>query len=417
MSAYARLALGTVLAITAACSDDATPATGGGDAGGGDENGAGPPAGGGAGAGASGAGGQGGAPPPPAACPRGPNAPSAIGVWEEISPPEFKNPSNMESASLVVNPVDLSVYAAAGNKTNGGDGGTGVFKSTDCGATWAKVSTGENGAKLETGVIWSMRIDFDEPERMYLASGYGNDPTIYRSLNGGVDWQPLAPDPEEVVNDFVQAIGMNPNDSKHVAITFHDNCAAPYTPMCLSQTKDGGDTWTLFNGPSALPGWAEGASISVLGDDSYLLAADTGGWFTDDAGESWTKVIEGVHYGVYGGGVHFGSDGAAYLGMANQGVFRSVASGGAALGAEWSLIPGSPQAALVIDDGTRIYASYLHDLGGQPFWSAPLGDQTTWTNMPSATIGRGSGMWGYAPTHHLIYSANLGAGVWRLATE
>jgi len=29
-----------------------------------------------------------------------------------------------------------TVYAAAGNKTNGGNAGTGVYKSIDCGATF-----------------------------------------------------------------------------------------------------------------------------------------------------------------------------------------------------------------------------------------------------------------------------------------
>jgi Photosynthesis system II assembly factor YCF48 len=343
--------------------------------------------------------------------------PGRVGVWEDITPPELAQPDNMEAATIAIDPIDCSVYATAGNKTNGGDGGTGVFKSSDAGATWSKISTGENGAKLETGVIWSLRIDPEQPQRMYLASGYGNDPTIYRSVDGGVDWEMLNADPEDAVNDFAQAIGMDRADPMHLVITWHDTCVAPHTPLCLSETRDGGDSWTIVDGPPELPGWAEGASITIVAADSLLLAADSGAWFSSDDGGSWAKVIEGVHYGSYGGGAHFGPDGAAYLGMANQGVFVSRADGDELLGASWSLIPGSPQAAVLVDDGTRLYATYLHDTGGQPFYSAPLDDLSTWTNMPSPSIGRGSVMLAYDPTRKLIYSANLAAGLWRLRTQ
>jgi photosystem II stability/assembly factor-like uncharacterized protein len=34
---------------------------------------------------------------------------------------------------------------------------------------------------------------------MYMNNGYGNEPTIYKSTNGGVDWTALNPDPEHLV--------------------------------------------------------------------------------------------------------------------------------------------------------------------------------------------------------------------------
>lgn len=344
-------------------------------------------------------------------------APGRVGVWEEITPVELGTPDNMEVATIAINPIDCSVYATAGNETNGGDGGTGVYKSSDAGATWAKISTGESSEKLETGVIWSLRIDPETPERMYLASGYGNDPTIYRSVNGGVDWEMLDADPDDTVVDFAQAIGMDRDDPLHLAITWHETCSAPHTPMCLSETRDGGDTWTILDGPPSLPGWAEGASITIMGETSLLLAADSGGWFTPDSGATWTRVIDGVHYGSYGGGAHFGPDGSAYLGIANQGVFVSRPGGEQPVGASWELMPGSPQAAVLIDDGTTLFATYLHDTSGQPFFSTPLDDETTWTHMDSPSIGRGSVMLAYDETRHLVYSANLAAGIWRLRTQ
>jgi hypothetical protein len=91
-----------------------------------------------------------------------PNLP-APGSWENISPPAFSSPANMETLSVVVDPSDQSVYAAAGNKTNGGNGGTGVYRSKDCGATFELVSTGMNGDKLATGDPWGDARRFRPP--------------------------------------------------------------------------------------------------------------------------------------------------------------------------------------------------------------------------------------------------------------
>ena len=43
----------------------------------------------------------------------------APGAWHNISPAALSMPANMETLAVVVNPIDQTVYAAAGNKTNG----------------------------------------------------------------------------------------------------------------------------------------------------------------------------------------------------------------------------------------------------------------------------------------------------------
>jgi hypothetical protein len=106
------------------------------------------------------------------ACPSGAGS-QDIGVWEEVSPPAFHNPSNMETSGVAVNPLDESVFAAAGNITNGGTPpiSTGIYKSTDCGATWSLVSTGTHGADLKTGAAWVLLIDPAVPSTMYVDNG------------------------------------------------------------------------------------------------------------------------------------------------------------------------------------------------------------------------------------------------------
>jgi hypothetical protein len=354
-------------------------------------------------------------------------ADAAAGIWQDVTPPEFLNPSNLEPWGVAVNPQDGTVFAGAGNITNGCGGSgqpaciaTGIYRSTDCGATWTLVSTGRSSANLKTGDPWAIRVDPVHPQTMYVNNGYGNNPTLYKSTNGGVDWDPLVPDPENVLgghNNFVQAVAMDPARPEHLVVTFHDNCGAPYNANCLSETTDGGATWRVFSGPAELTGWGEAASVTIFSDKGFLYGSPQGwgGFYTGDAGQTWTKVLTGPMYGSYGGGARIARDGTAYVGVANTGVFYS-----SNLGASWTQIAGSPQASVVCDDGVNLYANYGWDSSSRPYYFAPLAGLTTasppkWTNMASSGI-TGANMLEYDPTHHLLYAASPGSGIWRLAT-
>jgi hypothetical protein len=257
-----------------------------------------------------------------------------------------------------------------------------------------------------------MMIDPGDAETIYMNNGYGNDPTLYKSTNAGVDWTQLATHPDKGVTAHVQAMGMDPNDPNHIAVTFHDNCMSPWNGLCLSYSTDAGDTWHLFNGPSALTGWQEAATISVLGPTSYLYAAN-GAWYTDDAGGSWDKVVDSGFYASYAGSTLF-ADGKLFLGGAGS-VLQSTAE---PLGSAFTSIPGSPSMTTMISDGTKIYGGNAWNTGGNPMYSAPLDDFTTFTqNMTAPSMTRGPYQFAYDPVHHLIYAACIGAGLWRMVTE
>jgi hypothetical protein len=329
------------------------------------------------------------------------------GTWEKISPPEFLDPSNMETLAVVVGIQDQRVYAAAGNKTNGGNEGTGILESTDCGSTWTVKTTGTNSDKLLTGDPWAVMIDPRDPEVLYMNNGYGADPTLYKSTNGGVDFTQLSTHPTEGVTMHVQAIAMDPNDPDHIAVTYHGNCESPYNALCLSYSTDAGDNWTLFNGPASLAGWQEAATLSIFGPGQYVFVAGTA-WYTDDTGESWTKVAEGGLFGSYAGGMAIAPDGTVYMGGNN--VYKSNDNG-----ATWDVIPGSPKSSVLIHDGDTLFSS--HPYGGEmPVWFADLDDTTSWTNMQQNT-GRGANQLAYDSVHHILYAANWQPGLWRLVTK
>ena len=68
----------------------------------------------------------------------------SVGTWQNVEPAAFHSPSNMQTIAVAVNPKDQSVFAAASNKTNGGNGSTGIYKST---RLWLDLDGVEHGAR------------------------------------------------------------------------------------------------------------------------------------------------------------------------------------------------------------------------------------------------------------------------------
>jgi hypothetical protein len=341
---------------------------------------------------------------------------SKVGVWENVEPDAFHMPANMQTIAVAVNPKQGSVYASASNRTNGGDGCTGIYKSMDCGSTWKLQSTGASSEKLKTGQLWAMLIDPVEPDNVYAANGYGDGPTLYKSPNGGVDWVALKPDAEDVLpghNNFVQCVAMEQKNPKHIAVTFHDNCGKNYNQLCFSRSVDGGANWQLFNGPN-IGGWQEAATFSVLGPTHYFYLSGAGAWFTPDTGKTWTKVIEKGFFARYAGSVTIAPDGTAYAAGALEHLFFSKETDGSPLGAVWKVVENSPQSTNVIHDGVNLIAAQVN---GPPFFTAKLSDPTVWTHMDTPSVTAGSSEMAFDPVHNVLYSANFENGLLRMVTK
>ena len=122
----------------------------------------------------------------------------------------------------------------------------------------------------------------------------------------------------------------------------------------------------------------------------------------------------------YGGSTLFGSDGTLYV-ATKTGIFKST---GQAIGTQWTQLANSPQSDVIIDDGTYLYASNTWagtdpsgNGQGKVFWQAPLSDLTAWKQPTQPDSPRGSYEFAYDKTHHIIYSANMIGGLWRLITQ
>jgi hypothetical protein len=328
------------------------------------------------------------------------NAP--IGEWEQIG-----LPSEIGNAITVLldpsRPGTVYLGAGAGENSYGGPG-IGIYKTTDCGATWNHIEFGVGGEVIGSGAQWNLLIDAENPDTIYGNSGYGGL-GVYRSDNGGVDWVDITPVDDDAPS-FVAIMGMDRTDPKHLVLTFHENCTGPYAPMCMAESTDRGDSWRIFKGPTG--GWGEGAGPVVLGPTTFLYAGPADGlWYTSDSGDNWEKVAENANCM----GNYVADDGTAYL-CAMSGILTSPDWH------TWTPLQNAPKCTGMTSDGVNLYVSHQNDYFEHPFWTAPLSSPTSWTDMDSMSITDGGGYtMGYDADHHVIYSANMLAGMYRYRTE
>lgn len=326
----------------------------------------------------------------------------AAGTWQHINP----TGTMKETKSIALDPFDSAVVWAANEN--------GLNESSDCGATWTLVSTGQNGDRLKDSSLWSIAVDPVDQGTIFLIGGYGAL-SLWRSKNGGVDWTDMFPPKSEYAthaeSNFANNVSMDPTNHLHLVVTTHGSCSAPYDPNCDAETFDGGETWTLSKAPS---GWAEGGGVFVLDEKTWLWCDPFGGiWRTGDGAKSFQKVRTG-----FGGNGEFtngpyvaASDGAYYL-TSVQGILRS-----ADRGQTWTQIKMDGKWVGFAMSKTTLYAA---DQWGNTFASAKISDPMTWTTFPPPAglrASQGAPFLAYDEDHHLLYASTWPDGLWRLVTE
>ena len=324
-----------------------------------------------------------------------------MNAFETITPPGVAF-----VGSVAVDPVNSgTIYVGSGS--NAGAPAQGIWKSTDCGASWTMVSTGMNSANFKSGTCYGITLDYAKPQVLYAAMLYGQDNALYKTTNGGVDWTSLFPKGSEIATTvdytFSQEYSIDPTDHEHVAISFHADCHGKYAPMCLGETHDSGATWHLMKGP--ISGWGENARPYVIGPKALLFIIYGDAYYTADSSVDapvWQKITNG------GGHVYHAKNGAYYM-PSYSGVYKSTDAG-----VTWSLIKGSPQGYAVTGDGTRIF------IGGNVannYNAATESDDSKWTKLTAPNTPVQYITFDYDADHHLLYSANHESGLLRMVTQ
>jgi hypothetical protein len=320
------------------------------------------------------------------------------GEWTNITPRELAGGESPGYVTAVELGPPGTFYLGTAQR--------GLLRSEDCGATWSRVNSGRNSEAL-SGWIWNLVSSPSNRELVYAASLGSGDEGLYRSNDGGVNWDPLFPAGGSVwtavpYGGTINSLVLDPDDARHLLVNFHADCG-PSAPNggCLGESFDGGDSWTLLPGPQS--GWSSGARVYLAGRDTLLFSSLDVLYLSTDRTQ-WVQVSADARYPLYRS-----SSGLFYLG----GAFGSHTS---VDGRAWTATDVGVSG--IAGDGERMYTSW---------WTTPFGeigfleraesDGGTWTAMKSPAVAQLSSNMAYDLTNHVILSAHREAGLWRARTR
>ena len=201
---------------------------------------------------------------------------------------------------------------------------SGLYKSTDGGTTWRRLTTGLPTNEQGLGRI-GVGIAPSDPNRMYATVDARENGGIYRSDDAGESWMSIHTDRRlwGRGGDFGE-IRVHPDNPD---VVFVGNIAS-------YRSDDGGQTWTSIKGA---PGGDDYHRIWINPDhpDVMLFATDQGATITVNGGRTWSSwynqpTVQMYHvttdnqfpYWVYGGQQESGAIGVASRGNGGQISFR-----------------------------------------------------------------------------------------------
>jgi photosystem II stability/assembly factor-like uncharacterized protein len=208
--------------------------------------------------------------------------------WQKV----LSKNENVGGSDVEIDPSDPNVVYAAlwelrlgpwedANQYSGSEGG--LFKSTDGGKTWHPLTNG----LPKTIVQVNLTIAPSQPSRLYASvagargeTGMGSEVGIYRSDDGGENWQRITADPRPAGRIGGGDLPMPRVDPKNPDIVYT-------TSTVTMKSTDGGKTWMSFRGA---PGGDDYQNIWINPNDPniILLVGDQGALVTVNGGKTWS---------------------------------------------------------------------------------------------------------------------------------
>ncbi len=224
--------------------------------------------------------------------------------------PIFEDMAKYSIGDLAIAPSNSQIiYAGTGeanaSANSGAFFGDGVYRSDNAGDDWQYV--GLDG----TDHIARIAVDPNDPDRLFVAAtgklyDYNSERGIYRSTNGGTDWEQVL-----FVTDSTAAIdvAMHPANNAIILAAMWERTRKPWQrdygglTSAIHRSTDGGDTWTQLGAGNGLP--APDGETGRIGlefsksDPDIVYARYTtdeitnefdGLYKSTDGGQNWTLV-------------------------------------------------------------------------------------------------------------------------------
>ena len=230
------------------------------------------------------------------------------GVWKSDDygrtwNPIFDQQSTQSIGAIAVAPSDPNVlYVSSGEGLHRPDlsVGDGIYKSTDAGKTWTHLPSLRDGQQIP-----ALAIDSRDPNKVFAAVlghpyGPSEERGIYRSTDGGQNWQRVVAKDENTGGSDVEIDPSNP-DVVYASMwevregPWEDNNEFNGAGGGLFKSSDGGSTWRqLSNG---LPKDLSQIYVAIAPSNPrrlYATLSTASGklnvYRSDDAGDSWTQI-------------------------------------------------------------------------------------------------------------------------------
>lgn len=325
-------------------------------------------------------------------------------------PPSGQNWTQVAPAAATPGDYGFQSIAASGSTIYVTADYQGLWRSTNGGASWTKVST---DGKLEAGTPWTLQVDPFNPSILWANSGYGNGGPL-RSTNGGATWT-LLPVGAPIQYNDVYSIALDPALSGHMLIAWH----SPWTtgPSGITESFNGGTTWTNHPAPSGA--WGSGHAVFMLSSTTWIVGTQSDGiWRTTNSGASWTKVLAtSITHGATGFLTRVGST----LFIANETTISRSTDNGATWTNISSGLPGA-YFSTVASDGVNLYTSPSFPsnsgYGAANAWYVRPVAGGTWTAMAGSPApcrnGQCNGPRQAVVSGGVVFTSNYQGGVWRL---
>ncbi len=186
-------------------------------------------------------------------------------------------------------PESLAVDPGNPTRVFSGTSGSGLWRSDDAGRTWVPVGVG-----ISLAEITAVAVSSPEPGVVYA----GTEPSaVFRSDNGGETWTelsglqtlPSAPTwsfPPRPETHHVRWIETDPAVAGRAFVAIEAGA--------LVRTLDGGRTW--LDRARGGPIDTHTAATHKMAPDRLYSAAGDGYFESADAGDSWTRSVQGLHH-------------------------------------------------------------------------------------------------------------------------
>lgn len=194
-----------------------------------------------------------------------------------------------------------------------GSTGGGVWKTDDAGTTWNNISDGQ----IEAGSIGAITVAPSDENVIYVGTGSacprGNVSQgigMYKSTDGGRNWEHIGLPKAGLIGK----IEVHPQNSEWVYVAALGQIFGPNKERGVYRSKDGGQNWEQVLALSDTIGAIDLAMNPHNPREIYTAmwraerkpytmidgGKDGGIWKTNDGGDSWTKLTEGLPKGLIG---------------------------------------------------------------------------------------------------------------------